>query len=558
MKMNQLKDKLSILKSHWTTPPPNYQVSYKEFLSFSLGSGGFSFISVLVVWTTLAMNIPLMVSYFHVSTGLIFFLTMTASLIGLIRAPILSMIIDNSRSLKGKFKPFLLVGVLGAGICFCLIPYIPSEWVETLLFSISVPELPIFGVDASTISISLGVLVMFLLLQIGSFFSTLLTQSLGGIEQTISTVAQERANISSFKNIIGKIPESVINIVMPLIAGAFFASGTASGMNNIMLYRIFFPICAIGGVIFVLFAYRGTKERTVVDKQYVNKVKFSDGVKELSKNKYFWIITVFSIFIGIRAHSNIYLWICTYAIGGQAGDTALAICNAVLNMAFLPGLILAPMLIKKFGKRKLIVVANIFCVGTILLQLFVLKNPYIILVLIFFQNLLKGAEFITAIMVSDVLDYQQWKTGRRLEGFWQNYHGFILTAAGLFTGILVPLFLSFAGIGFGVGIDTALQDSRLMSGAFRNITLLALLGSIVSMIPMFFYDLTEKKHANYIRALKLRAAVKNYQGNNLAEEDIVNVKKILEYYKETQDGFIKDEIDKHACLNDIAAQGSAG
>lgn len=61
-----------------------------------------------------------------------------------------------------------------------------------------------------------------------------------------------------------------------------------------MLYRWAFPICGIGGILFVFFAYFGTEERTVVHKQYVAKVKFTEGAKQLLTNKYFWIITIFS------------------------------------------------------------------------------------------------------------------------------------------------------------------------------------------------------------------------------------------------------------------------
>ena len=96
------------LKTYWNTPPKGYQVSYKEFVNLSMGYGGISFLSVLITWTTIAMNIPLMITYFKVTSGMVFVLTMLGSLIALVRSPILSMIIDNSNSEKGKFKPCLL------------------------------------------------------------------------------------------------------------------------------------------------------------------------------------------------------------------------------------------------------------------------------------------------------------------------------------------------------------------------------------------------------------------------------------------------------------------
>lgn len=552
--MGKLKTGLGEIKLHWKTPPEGYQLSYKEFASYAVGAGSVNLMSVLVQWTTLAMNIPMMITYFKVSTGMIFVFGLAASLVGLVRAPILSMIIDNSNSPKGKFKPFLFWSVLASSICFGLIPFIPHAWTENILYSFSIPSINIFNVAASTVDLSLGVVVMFIMLQVGTFFFTLLTQAMAGIEQTITTVAQERAYIGAYKGFITSLPSSVVNVVMPLLAGMFFASGTTTGMNNIKLYRIVFPLCAVGAFICVLFAIYGTKERAVVNKQYVNRVRFIEGAKELSRNKYFWILTILGIAVGIRSLANIYFWTCTYAIGGKAGDTAIAVCNVVLGNAFIPGMAFGPTLIKKFGKRNVLLVSNILFAVMVLLQFALIRNPYLTITGIFFQNLCSGVGFISVVMVSDVLDFQQWKTGKRLEGFWQNYTAFIVTIIGVFIGILTPLALSFAGIGFGDNINTALKDPVLMQGAFRSITMLAFIGSIVAMVPMFFYDLTENKHANYVRVLKIRAAADNFTAGCLQDEDVANIKSITYYAAESGDEFVKEELKKYDCLNEIPAR----
>lgn len=66
------KEGLIRLKLHWKTPPDGYFVNYREFLNLALGSGSLSFLSVIISWTTIAINIPMMISYFKVSTGFIF------------------------------------------------------------------------------------------------------------------------------------------------------------------------------------------------------------------------------------------------------------------------------------------------------------------------------------------------------------------------------------------------------------------------------------------------------------------------------------------------------
>ena len=190
----------------------------------------------------------------------------------------------------------------------------------------------------------------------------------------------------------------------------------------------------------------------------------------------------------------------------------------------------------------------------IALQLFVYKNPYLVLFSSLLQNIFNGFAFIANIMVSDVLDYQQWKTGKRLEGFWQNYSSVIATIAGIFTGMLLPLFLSFGGIGFGDDMSVVLKDETLRDNAYKFQTLLALIGGVVAMIPIFFYDLSESKHANYVRSLKLRAAADNFRDGLLSDDDVLNVADILEYANDSGDEFVKDEISKHDCLAEISAK----
>lgn len=546
----KIKTGVASLKKHWKTPPEGYYVNYKEFLNMALGSGSVSFLSVIISWTTIAINIPMMISYFKVSTGFIFIAGIVASLFGLVRAPILSMMIDNSNSKKGKFKPFLPWTSVLTVICFTFIPFIPETWVSNILFSFDIQSIPIFSVAASHIEVSLGSLVMFLLIQIGTFFYTLLSQCLVGIEQTISPVSQERANIGAFKGLISNIPSSVVNIIIPLVAGIVFA-GSDNPMNNIELYRWAFPICGIGGIAFVFFAYFGTEERVVVHKEYVAKVKFSDGAKQLFTNKYFWIITIFNIVVGIRGNINMYLWICNYAIGGQSGAFALTVCNMVLNNALIPGMLLGPWMIKKLGKRNVMLISTVGFTVMAFMQLFTLKSPYLMLVAIFFQNLFNGLSYIATIMVPDVLDYQQWKTGKRLEGFWQNCNSFVMTFCGLFTSALMPLFMSFGGVGFGDNIDVALKNPDVMYGTFKSVTWLGIISSIICIIPIIFYDLSENKHANYIRALKIRAVVKNYDNNELSEEDVEDLKKIIDFAKEKDDQFILDELQKHKDVEKI-------
>lgn len=540
-------------KSHWNKPPEGYQVAYKEFAAFAAGCGSPNMLGVLTQYTTIATSVHLMISYFKMSTGMAWILTILASVIAIIRSPILSMMIDNSNGKSGKFKPFLLWSAIGTAVTFSFVPYIPSSWMDIHLFSIPLPAIPIMGVyEASTIDFNLGILLAFILIQIGQFFITLLNQSIAGIEQTISTVAQERANIGSIKGLVSGLPSSVVNIILPILAGTLFAK--QGGWNAVNMYRVAFPICGVIGVLLILLLVKGVEERTVVKQEYVARVKFSEGMRLLSKSKYFWIITIFNAFNAIRNLANITTWITQYSFASDTAKTVIGLyCSTILMNAIAVALLVGPFLIKKMGKRNLMILSCVGYVIMIALQVVFHKNPVLILVVSFFEQFFGGFYFLTGIMTSDIMDEIQMKTGKRLEGFWQNYMAIVTTVIGVFTGMLTPLFLSFGGVGFSDDISLALQSPELRNNIFFYQSLLALIGAVIVAIPFFFYDLTEDKHANIVRVLRIRAAVDNYNDNMLQSEDISYLREIVDYANEANEQMVLDELAKHDCIDNILA-----
>ena len=536
-------------KSHWNKPPEGYQVSYKEFAAFAAGCGSPNLLGVLTQYTAIATSVHLMISYFKMSTGMAWILTIFASVIAIVRSPILSMMIDNSNGKSGKFKPFLLWSAIGTAISFSFVPYIPSAWMNIHLFSIPLPAIPVMGVyEASTIDFNLGILLAFIFIQSGQFFITLLNQSISGIEQTISTVAQERANIGSLKGLVSGLPSSIVNIILPILAGTLFAK--QGGWNAVNMYRIIFPICGVLGVLMVLLLVKGVEERTVVKQEYVAKVRFTEGMRLLSKSKYFWIITIFNAFNAIRNLANITTWITQYSFVSDTAKTVVGLyCSTILMNAIAVALLVGPFLIKKLGKRNVMLIACVGYVIMISLQVIFHKSPVLILVVSFFEQFFGGFYFVTGIMTSDIMDEIQMKTGKRLEGFWQNYMAIVTTVIGVFTGMLTPLFLSFGGVGFSDDISLALQSAELRNNIFFYQSLLALIGAIVVAIPFFFYDLTEKKHANIVRVLRIRAAVDNFNDGKLQDEDVKYLKEIVAFAQETKEPMVTEEISKHGCIN---------
>ncbi|HRF37053.1 MAG TPA: hypothetical protein PLZ09_07100, partial [Clostridia bacterium] len=255
------------LKTYWKKPPKGYYVSYKEFVNLSLGFGISSFLSVMIGMATFDVAKDMMV-HFNVSTGQVWLFGMISALIGILRAPIMSMCIDNCKSKRGKFKPFIMPATIITCVCYCITPFIPLAWNNNVLNSINIPAIPWLGLmEASNIIFTPAIISLWVLILVAVTASTFVSQAVAGIEQTITPVSQERSNIAALRGLICNIPASVANAVpgILLMFGVFKTEtiGTST-IYPLVMNKILFPICSIFAIILVFFVVRGTHERVVL------------------------------------------------------------------------------------------------------------------------------------------------------------------------------------------------------------------------------------------------------------------------------------------------------
>ncbi len=554
----KVSDGLFKLKTYWKKPPKGYYVSYKEFVNLSLGFGVVSFLSVMVGMATFDVTKDMMIHY-NVSLGQVWLFTMINAIIGIIRAPIMSLCIDNCKSKRGKFKPFILPATIATCVFFCITPFIPMSWNNNVLAQISVPAMPWIGLpESSNIIFTPAIIALWVLIILGTTASTFVSQAVGGIEQTITPISQERSTIASLRGIICNIPGSIANALpgVLLMFGVFDMDKVGkSTIFPLITQQIIFPICSICAIALVFFVVRGTKERVVVTNAVKEKVSFVQGAKALSTNKYFWIIVVYQLIITIRANINIVDFIRQYSYPGNPALTGFIeiLGKTVLMTAFVVGMAVGPIVMKKFGKRKVMITANVGFVIFAVLQLATYKIPIIVVFCTFFQNIFVGFDFITGIMTSDALDYEQYRHGKRVEGFWQNFIAMITTVVGIFTA-MVPLFLAAAaGIGFGDVYADKMADIVTREKLYLYRSLVGVATGAIAAIPIFFYDLTEKQHASIVRALRIRAAKDDFMTNSLTDSQIVELKGIVDYAVDYNDTFILSKMAEFEDLDKVIA-----
>lgn len=467
----KIKDFPNEIKSHWKTPADGKYISYNEFASYSIGGIGVNTINSLFGYVALNANCLLIGSAYGIKPTHLAWLNIIMGIVNLIKTPFISMLIDNTNSKYGKFRPYLLYTGVPTSILLCLMAFIPND--ISYVAKVSV----------------IGITYAFLMI-----FQALYAQAFTSLAQVLTPNGEERTTLLSVSMFIYSLGPSIVNLLLPILASL------TGGMTDFKTYRIFFPIFSIIGIVLSIITFKGTEEKIVVSKDYVAKVKFSEGFKQVAKNKYFWLINTYSVLGALKyGIGSILGWYCIYQI---QSDTMLGVMNSVIGTASVPLMLLAPLLAKKLGKRNVIIWTNLIRAIFCAIMIFTMNNSVIFFVFLYLATVTIGGDsVVTTSMTAEIFDYQQWKTGVRLEGFITQFGAMLTTFAGMFTGLIVPYFYEH----YGLKEDyTVLYDSTVRTPIFNILIITTIISCVICVIPMLFYNLKEKDHQKIIEDLKER------------------------------------------------------
>lgn len=158
---------------------------------------------------------------------------------------------------------------------------------------------------------------------------------------------------------------------------------------------------------------------------------------------------------------------------------------------------------KKMGKKKAFIISQaISIVGYIMLWfLFIPGKPYMFLIALPFFSFGIGSLFTLMMsMTADVIDLDELHTGERREGifgaiyWWMVKFGFAI--AGLLTGTIM------SAVGFNP--DVAVQPEGAVTGLRAFYSGFPIIGTLIAILVMRKYDLTEKRANEISAALEVR------------------------------------------------------
>lgn len=189
------------------------------------------------------------------------------------------------------------------------------------------------------------------------------------------------------------------------------------GLTDIKAYRYAVPGFVIAFAPLALFLVFGIKDRVVQEVSHKPQIDMKHGFKEVLRNKYLWI-------------TNISGWVATFSTGSinivnmliiysLRKDWVLGIMATILGTAWTPGMLLAPILIKKFGKKRLMLFCKYVSLACSFLSVegVYLDSFVIIIVSTYISTVLASViAIVSNSMTADIWDYQQYISGERLDG----------------------------------------------------------------------------------------------------------------------------------------------
>lgn len=549
--LSKIKPLISDAKSYWKKPMPGRFMPFKEIAAYSGGGIGAYMIITLGTACLLATGNTLLSSTLAVDATDMYILYVIAILINIPLTGIRATIIDNTRNKAGKYRPYIVTMAIPTTIICIAMVWFPYDKLGAI-----VGHGQIFGESAAYVAKCAIILVLNILLH---FFYYFFYDSYENLIHVLSPDSQERTDVASIKSVVYSLAPTLVNLFTPIIAQHIFHTNT----TDIRVYRFLYPLLGVLGILLCLIVYKHTEEKIIQAKTHVIQIKFTDALRAVAGNKYFWIISLAG-WLGFleMSFANILFWLYNY--GGACTGDEYGLIITLYGNASLWGMLLAPFCIRRWGKKAVLVVTNIFNIVFILLMLPVTNDItkttiWMVMACLYFNALMGSfAHILNPAIQADIRDYQQYKTGERIDGMFATVTtiGNVVT---LVTSSVLPMIYERGGItkenaavvtsnpnilnrilGDGKTVGeilteqlangqdnfnnaySALYDPDILISLLHVLIIVSAFGAAMNVLPYFWYDFNEKKQKSIIRVLRVRALFEDYGNGVLKDKELVD------------------------------------
>lgn len=414
-----------------------------------------------------------------VSSALVGLVMMVAKIVDAFTDVAMGQIVDRSRyTAKGKFAPWIMrfAGPVAVASFLIFAPYFADK---TMGFKIA------------------WMFITYILW--GSVCYTGANIPYGSMASAVTDNANERQQLSTWRNIGATVAQIVIAAVLPMIVYIEDAEGHQILDGNRLM--IASGICSVLAVVVYYICYVLSTERVIIENKEEDKKNVAQLFKIIFTNRAFLGIIVSALILllvqltlsgmGNYVYPNYFNNKTFLSIG------SLVNCLVVLALAAVIG-----KLVDRFGKKELASAGAILGAVTLFVMYVIhTHSPLVYFVLGAIAYIGLGIfALVCWAMIIDVIDDIEVKNNYRSDGTVYAVYSFARKLGQAGASGLTGLLLSLAGY----TVDTAF-DEGVVNGIYNMATVVPAVGmTLLALSLIFFYPLSKKKVQDNIDALKKR------------------------------------------------------
>ncbi|WP_109606101.1 MFS transporter [Oceanotoga teriensis] len=386
-----------------------------------------------------------------------------------INDPIIGSLTDKTNTRWGRYRPWLLFGAPLTSLVLILTFWAHPNWQSTSKIVYMAITYCVLVLGYTSVNIPYGTLC-------------------GAMTQDI----EERAKINTFRSVSAMAAIGIINIITVPLINTFGKGDEKNGyLLTAILYGIIFSLCHI-------FCFAKTKEVIEIPKK--QKIPLKEQLIAISKNKPYLIALIGQFLFGITFYGRNAdaLYYFTYVEGNKA---LFSIFSLYIIIPSIIGAACFPILFKMTNNKGR--AASIFAfftgISMFLMYFFNVKDSPVPFYLLSCVSQFFFSGFNTAIyaIVPDCVEYGEWKTGLRNDGF---QYAFI--SLGNKIGMAVGTALLAAIMGKYGYIANQPQNENVISVIKHSFTTVPGILWIITALALFFYNLNRTSYNKIIYELK--------------------------------------------------------
>jgi len=382
--------------------------------------------------------------------------------------PLFGHISDKTRTKHGRRKPYILWGTVPLVVVFALVWTPPFNVLTTVAWRM---------------------VYFFLIIAIFDTLYTIVILNWSALFPEMFKTQKERTDISAVR-LVFSIIGNILGVALPPL------------LYTTIGWQMMGIVFGVIGLISLALSYIGSKEDPTYSEG--ESLPMGKALVETFKNRSFVIYVAAAFFLQLTfvlIQGGIPFY-CKYVLQIPEGFQV----SLVLGMIFISAMVFALMwtrLINKHGSKKIFIIAIGMFALALIPYWFIHGLMGGIIAGIFLGVGLSALMILLEVMISDVIDEDELKTGTRREGMYYGVNGFVVRIAIAIESLLLGYILKLSG--YDANIAANAQPASAVVGIKSLVTLVPFVACvivflIISRYPLYgerLENLKEKMHAKH-------------------------------------------------------------